>query len=44
MIDRDGVAAVLDIPSRFGVPKRTMGSPQDYYDLSYLDDARKIGV
>lgn len=43
-IEPDAVAAVLDLRSRFGVPQRTLGSPQDYYDLRYLDDARKIGV
>ena len=42
MIEQAAVAVVLDLRSRFGVPKRALGSPQDYYDLRYLDDARKI--
>lgn len=40
MIEHDAVAAVLDIRSRFGVPRRPLGAPQDYYDLRYLDEAR----
>jgi ABC-type nitrate/sulfonate/bicarbonate transport system substrate-binding protein len=42
-IDHDAVAAVLDLRSRFGVPARRLGAPQDYYDLRYLDEAKKIG-
>ena len=38
-IERDAVASVLDLRSRFGVPQRRLASPQDYYDLSYLDEA-----
>jgi ABC-type nitrate/sulfonate/bicarbonate transport system substrate-binding protein len=44
LIERDAVVGVLELRSRFGVPQRQLRSPQDYYDLSYLDDARKIGV
>jgi ABC-type nitrate/sulfonate/bicarbonate transport system substrate-binding protein len=40
-IEHAAVGGVLDIRSRFGVPQRRLGSPQDYYDLRYLDEARE---
>jgi len=38
-VDLDGIAAVLDLRSRFGQPKKTLGRPRTYYDPSYLNCA-----
>ena len=38
-IDRDGIAAVLALRSRFGVPPKPMQIPEVYFDLQYLDAA-----
>ncbi len=40
-VDRDGIAAVLALRSRFGIPKKKLGSPDDYYDPRYLQEALK---
>lgn len=38
-VDMDGLKKVLELRARFGAPKRTLGSPFDYYDPSYLKDS-----
>jgi ABC-type nitrate/sulfonate/bicarbonate transport system substrate-binding protein len=41
-IDREGVAAVLALRSRFGVPPKPMQPPETYFNLQYLDAASKV--
>lgn len=40
-IDRDGVAGVLELRSRFGLPHKTLQAPEAYYDRRYLEAALK---
>lgn len=38
-VDMDGLKKVIELRARFGAPKKTLGSPFDYYDPSYLKDS-----
>ena len=38
-IDRDGMATVLELRSRYATPRRTLDSIEPYIDLSYYDRA-----
>ena len=40
-IDREGVACVLELRSRYGVPSKLLNDPAKYCDLSFGEDARK---
>ncbi len=42
-VDRDGIAGVLALRSRFGAPKKSLGSADDYYDPRYLQEALEAG-
>ncbi len=38
-INRDGLACVLDLRSRYGVPEMTLDDPMKYCDLTYFEQA-----
>ncbi|MBO9112583.1 MULTISPECIES: ABC transporter substrate-binding protein [Rhizobium/Agrobacterium group] len=40
-IDRAGVAKVLELRSEFAEPKKQLGGPEKYYDMSYYQAASK---
>jgi ABC-type nitrate/sulfonate/bicarbonate transport system substrate-binding protein len=40
-VDIKGIAAVLDLRSRFGIPRKPMKAPEAYIDLRYLEAALK---
>lgn len=40
-IDMRGLAKVLELRSRFGVPPKPLGVPSDYYRPEYLESARR---
>jgi hypothetical protein len=39
-IDMQGLAKVLELRSRFGMPRKALGAPSDYYRPEYLELAR----
>lgn len=36
-LDLEGVQAVLELPSRYGVPRKALSAAREYYDLSYYE-------
>jgi hypothetical protein len=39
VVDIDGIAKVLELRSKFGQPRKSLGEPGRYFDPSYLEAA-----